>query len=58
MAETHPQLQDDEPPEVELVIEAALRLREIVRQHRDNVDKRHAVDALGRALLRLKQALQ
>lgn len=50
--------QDSDPPEAELVVEAALRLREIIRSHdRSKAEQRRAVDALGRALLRLKRAL-
>jgi len=52
-----PKIQDPDPPEAELVVEAALRLREIVRaRDRSNADMRRAIDALGRALLRLKDA--
>jgi hypothetical protein len=53
-----PEIQDDEPPELELVIEAALRLRQILTDERPVADKRRAIDALGRALIRLKAALR
>ena len=53
-----PAIQDPDPPEAELVVEAALRLREIIRSgDRSVADQKRAIDALGRALLRLKKAL-
>lgn len=53
-----PQVQDPDPPDLDLVVRAANRLREILNDpDRTTADKRRAIDALGRALLRLKQAL-
>lgn len=50
--------QDDAPPDLDLVVRAAKRLREIVNDpDRTAGDKRRAIDALGRALLRLKRAI-
>lgn len=50
-------VQEPDPPEIELVVKAATRLAETAlgRERRDLVN---ACDALGRALLRLKQAAQ
>lgn len=51
--------QDDTTPDLDLVVRAAKRLREIVNDpDRSLADKRRAVDALARALLRLKRALE
>lgn len=50
--------QDPDPPDLDLVVRAAKRLREIVNDpDRTRGDKRRAIDALGRALLRLKRAI-
>lgn len=47
-----------DPPDLDLVVRAAHRLREIVGDDRRSLaDKRRAVDSLGRALLRLKRSL-
>lgn len=51
--------QDDAPPDLDLVVRAANRLREIFNDpDRTGGDKRRAIDALGRALLRLKRAIE
>lgn len=51
-------VQDDGPPDLDLVVRAAIRLREILNDpDRPRADKRRAVDALGRALLRLKATI-
>lgn len=53
-----PQVQDPDPPDLDLVVRAANRLREILNDpDRTTQDKRRAIDALGRALLRLKTSL-
>ena len=53
-----PALQDPDPPDLDLVVRAANRLREILSDpDRTIQDKRRAIDALGRALLRLKASL-
>jgi hypothetical protein len=53
-----PQLQDPDPPDLDLVVRAAERLREILADpDRPVAAKRQAIDALGRALLRLKASL-
>lgn len=53
-----PRVQEPDPPDLDLIVRAAERMREIVNDpDRTKLDKRHAIDALGRALLRLKQAL-
>ena len=53
-----PQVQDPDPPDLDRVVRAAQRLREILSDPaRDTQDKRRAIDALGRALLRLKRSL-
>jgi hypothetical protein len=50
--------QDDATPDLDLVVRAAKRLREIVNDpDRSRGDKRRAIDALGRALLRLKRSI-
>lgn len=50
--------QEDEPPDLVLVERAAKRLREILADpDRSRGDKRRAIDALGRALLRLKRSV-
>lgn len=50
--------QETHPPDLDLIVRVAERLREIVRDpDRTRADKRHAIDALGRALIRLKRAL-
>ena len=55
---TRPAVQDPDPPDLDLVVKAAKRLREILGDpERSTGDKRRAIDALGRALIRLKQAL-
>ena len=47
--------QDDDPPQVALVIAAALAMREIVNDpERSSSDLVKSIDALGRALARLK----
>jgi hypothetical protein len=52
-------VQDPDPPDLDLVVKAAKRLREILNDpDRSKADKRRAIDALGRALLRLKRALE
>jgi hypothetical protein len=58
MRETpRPAIQDD-PPDYEALAAAVLRLREIFNDpDRSKADKRRAVDALGRALLRIKERL-
>jgi hypothetical protein len=49
---------EDEPPDLDLLVRACQRLREIVRDpDRSLDDKRRAIDALGRVLLRLKRSL-
>ena len=54
-----PAVQDPDGPDFELVAQAAIRLREIFRDpSRSKSDKRKAVDALGRALLRLKEHIR
>lgn len=54
-----PRVQDPDPPDLDLVVRAAVRLREIFNdRERSDADKRRAIDALGRALLRLKRALE
>lgn len=58
MPTPRPAVQDPDGPDFELVVQAAIRLREIFRDpERDNGAKRRAVDALGRALLRLKESV-
>jgi len=53
-----PAAQDPDPPDLDLVVRAAQRLRQIVNDpDRTTADKRRAIDALGRALLRLKASL-
>jgi hypothetical protein len=53
-----PRVQDPDPPDHDLVVRAAKRLREILNDpERSKGDKRRAIDALGRALLRLKQSI-
>lgn len=50
--------QEDDPPQVLLVVKAAENLAIIYRQpDRTRADLIHAIDALGRALLRLKKYL-
>ena len=50
--------QDPDPPDLALIERAAYRLREILDDpDRSRQDKIRAVDALGRALLRLKKSL-
>jgi hypothetical protein len=50
--------QDPDPPDLDLVVRAAQRLRQILNDpDRAVADKRRAIDALGRALLRLKASL-
>ena len=50
--------QESDPPDLDLVVRAAERLREIVRDpRRPKDDKRRAIDALGRVLARLKRSL-
>lgn len=50
-----PAIQDDKP-NLELLAGAVLRLREILADpERSNADKRRAIDAIGRALLRIKE---
>jgi hypothetical protein len=50
--------QDPDPPDLALVVRAAQRLREILDDpDRSRGDKRRAIDALGRALLRLKRSV-
>jgi hypothetical protein len=50
--------QEDDPPQVLLVVKAAENLAVIYRQpDRTRADLVHAIDALGRALLRLKKYL-
>jgi hypothetical protein len=60
MRETpRPAIQDPDPPDLDLFAGAALRLREILADpERSNADKRRAIDALGRALLRIKDAFR
>lgn len=54
-----PRVQDPDLPDLDLIVRAAQRMREIVNDpDRTRADKRRAVDALGRALLRLKDALR
>lgn len=54
-----PRVQDPDPPDLDLVVRAAVRMREIVNDpDRSHADKRRAIDALGRALIRLKRALE
>jgi hypothetical protein len=49
---------EPDPPDLDLVVVAAQRLRAIVRDpDRSTRDKRRAIDALGRALVRLKKSL-
>jgi hypothetical protein len=48
---------EDDPPDLDLVVRAAHRLREILRSDRSRADKLRAIDGLGRALQRLKRAL-
>jgi len=53
-----PRVQDPDPPDLDLVVRAAKRLRQILNDpDRSTGDKRRAIDALGRALLRLKASL-
>jgi hypothetical protein len=53
-----PAVQDPDPPDLDLVERAARRLRQILNDpDRSTADKRRAIDALGRALLRLKASL-
>lgn len=50
--------QDPDPPDLRLIVRAAENLRPILEDpDRSTQDKRRAVDALGRALLRLKRSL-
>jgi hypothetical protein len=50
--------QEPDPPDLDLVVVAAQRLRAIVRDpDRSRRDKARAIDALGRALVRLKKSL-
>jgi hypothetical protein len=50
--------QDPDPPDLDLIVRAAKNLREILNDpDRSHSDKRRAIDALGRALVRLKRAL-
>jgi hypothetical protein len=54
-----PRVQDPDPPDLDLVVRAAKRLREILNDpDRTRAEKRRAIDALGRALLRLKRGLE
>lgn len=54
-----PETQDPDPPDFRLVVQAAIRLREILNDpERTLGDRKRAIDALGRALLRLKAAQQ
>lgn len=49
---------EPDPPDLVLVVLAAQRLREILADpDRSRRDKRRAIDALGRALVRLKKSL-
>ena len=49
---------DPDPPELRLIVRAAENLRAILEDpDRSSLDKRRAVDALGRVLLRLKRSL-
>jgi hypothetical protein len=53
-----PEAQDPDPPDLDLVVRAVHRLRDILNDpERPTGDKRRAIDALGRALLRLKRSL-
>lgn len=50
--------QEPDPPDLDLVVRGAQRLRLILDDaDRTRADKRRAVDALGRALLRLKRSI-
>jgi hypothetical protein len=53
-----PKVQDPDPPNLELLAGAVLRLRAIFDDPgRTLSEKKRAVDAIGRALLRVKAAL-
>ena len=53
-----PRVQDPDVPDTDLIVRAAKRMREILNDpDRSKADKRRAIDALGRALLRLKESL-
>jgi hypothetical protein len=61
MAGRHPGAgpQDDEPPHITLVVKAAVDISEMTREmDRPAADIIHAIDALGRALVRLKEHLR
>ena len=54
-----PRVQDPDLPDLDLIVRAAKRMREILNDpDRSKGDKRRAIDALGRALLRLKESLR
>jgi hypothetical protein len=51
--------QETDPPDLDLIVVAAQRLRAIIRDpDRSTADKRRAIDALGRVLVRLKRSLR
>jgi hypothetical protein len=50
--------QDPDPPDLDLIVRAATRMRLILNDpDRSRADKARAIDALGRALIRLKRSL-
>jgi hypothetical protein len=58
MSSPPPERDDPDPPDLLLVVLAAQRLREILADpDRSTRDKRRSIDALGRALVRLKKSL-
>jgi hypothetical protein len=58
MATDRPEVQDPDTPHIDLLVRAAIRLREILTDpDRSKADKRHAIDALGRVLVQLKRSI-
>jgi hypothetical protein len=51
--------QEPDAPDLDLIVRAAERLRAIITDpDRSRQDKRHAVDALGSVLARLKRSIR